>query len=289
MQSLLTGAYDLHIHCWPDVVERKVDDFTMAERALACGMKGFAIKSHYTPTAERATVVRKMYPHCNAIGSIVLNSTIGGINPMAVECAARNQAKIVWFPTMDSSHDQKYMLDNLPQYVDMQFQLKKKGIPVNPVGIFDSDGKLLPSVFDVLDLIYDHNMVVASGHMSHSETFAMVQEAHRKHIQKIIITHADWESTYYSIDDQLKLVALGATIEHSFTSPWQNHISWQEVFEQIRAVGPEHCILSTDLGQKQNIYPDEGLTQFVKKLLEDGFPEKAVRTMIVDNPASLVE
>ena len=132
MQNFLKNAYDLHIHCWPDVVARKVDDAEMARRAIACGMKGFAIKSHYTPTAERAAMIRRDYPEIHVIGGIVLNTTVGGINPMAVECAARNQAKIVWFPTMDSSCDQEYMMRSLPQFMDMQVTLREKGICVNP-------------------------------------------------------------------------------------------------------------------------------------------------------------
>lgn len=42
------------------------------------------------------------YPECNAISGIVLNTTVGGINPIAAEYAFRRGAKIVWFPTMDA-------------------------------------------------------------------------------------------------------------------------------------------------------------------------------------------
>ena len=289
MSSILQDAYDLHIHCWPDVVERKVSDHEMAERAIAAGMKGFVIKSHYTPTAERAAVTRKLYPACNAVGCIVLNTTVGGINPMAVECAARNNARIVWFPTMDSSHDQNYMLEHLPIHVAMQARLKEMGIPVKPVGILDETGKLIPEVYDVLAVVKEHDLAVASGHMSHPETFAMVKAASEAGVRKIIITHADWESTYYSIEDQKKLVAMGAMIEHSFTSPWQGHVSWEEVYDQIRQIGTEHCYISTDLGQKQNIYPDEDLKEYAERLLENGFSEKELHTLLVENPAYLVE
>lgn len=60
--ELLEGAYDLHVHTGPDVNERKLDDLEMAERIFRIGMKGFGIKSHYFCTAERARLVKKLYP-----------------------------------------------------------------------------------------------------------------------------------------------------------------------------------------------------------------------------------
>ena len=53
-RTLLRGAYDTHIHVAPDVVERIVDDVTLARRFATLGMDGFILKSHYTSTAERA-------------------------------------------------------------------------------------------------------------------------------------------------------------------------------------------------------------------------------------------
>ena len=56
------GAYDLHVHVDPDVVGRIVDDVTLAERFAERGLAGFALKSHYTSTAERARVVNRVGP-----------------------------------------------------------------------------------------------------------------------------------------------------------------------------------------------------------------------------------
>ena len=89
MNALLHDACDLHVHSAPDVLPRKMDDIEMAQRIVASGMKGYAIKSHYFCTSERAGLIRKMFPGCYAIGTITLNSAVGGINPMAVEMAGR--------------------------------------------------------------------------------------------------------------------------------------------------------------------------------------------------------
>jgi len=42
------------MHISPDVVERIVDDISLAEKFKELGMDGFVLKSHYGSTAERA-------------------------------------------------------------------------------------------------------------------------------------------------------------------------------------------------------------------------------------------
>ena len=53
MKELIQGAYDLHVHSAPDVMPRKMDDLEMAQRIVASGMAGYALKSHYFCTASR--------------------------------------------------------------------------------------------------------------------------------------------------------------------------------------------------------------------------------------------
>src|SRR5699024_4195115 len=124
IQKILNGAYDLHMHTAPDVVERKLDDIDMAERSESLGIKGFGIKSHYFCTSERARLVKKMHPKVNPLGAIVLNNTVGGFNPTSVEVAARDGAKIVWMPTFDSANEQNFLKSGkykvLPFWAKMQ-------------------------------------------------------------------------------------------------------------------------------------------------------------------------
>src|SRR5450759_2014462 len=81
----LQGAYDLQVHVAPDVIERRVDDLDLAKEFLERGLKGFVLKSHYFPTAERAKVVTKAVPGLAAYGAIRLNNSVGGLNPVALE------------------------------------------------------------------------------------------------------------------------------------------------------------------------------------------------------------
>lgn len=292
MNPLLAEAIDLHVHSAPDVLPRKMDDLDMAQRIIASGMRGYAIKSHYFCTSERAEIIRKIYPQCNAIGTITLNSSVGGINPMAVEMAGRSGAKIVWFPTVDSEHELAHLANSpaekLPYWAKIKEQMKVEGIISPTICILDN-GKLKDEVFSVLDIIARFKMILATSHVSKPEAFALVKAAKERKVERIIITHVTFPSTLYSIEEQKELLKYGAFVEHCYTTPATGKVAWDTVIEQIRAIGPEHVVLGTDLGQATAVFPDEGLALFGEKLLAQGFSEKDIRTMIVKNPASLIE
>lgn len=289
MVDLLRHAYDLHIHCGPDVVPRSVTALEMAERAVKRGMKGFAIKSHYAPTCLQAATVRASYPECNAVGTITLNASVGGLNPLAAETAARMGAKIVWCPTFDSASQQNYYLKHLPQYIDMQKTMLDNGCKVPSYCLIDASGKLCHEMQEVLDVAQSHDLVLATGHITHEETFALARESYKRGFKKLLITHADWEFTHYTAEEQQELVGLGAWIEHSYTSPAEGCVAWENVAGEIRAIGAGRCIITTDLGKANGIFPDDGLWDYAERLLQMGFSEGEISAMICENPGFLVE
>ncbi len=290
--ALLSGAYDLHVHSAPDVLPRKMDDIEMAQRVIRSGMRGYAIKSHYFCTSERAETIRKIYPRCNAVGAITLNSSVGGINPMAVEMAGRSGAKIVWFPTVDSAHELEHLArspsQKLPYWAQIKNQMESEGV-FSPTICILKDGTLKDEVFTVLDIIARLNMVLATSHISKEETFALVRAAKERKVERIVVTHVDFPSTFYTIADQLELLKSGAFVEHCYTTPATGKVAWDEAIGQIRAVGASRVLLTTDLGQAAAVFPDEGLALYGERLLAEGFSEEEIRTMIVRNPTALVE
>ncbi|OLR65227.1 cytosolic protein [Peptoniphilus porci] len=293
MKDIIKGAYDLHVHSAPDILPRKFDDLEMAQRIIDSGMAGFAAKSHYFCTAERAKLVNKLYPDCNMVGAISLNSSVGGINPMAVEMAARAGTKIVWFPTCDSKHEQSFVFNDdpnkkLPYWASIVIQLKEDGINYPTYRILDETGKLIDEVYEILDIIAKYDMILATGHLSHEETFALVEEASKRGVEKIIITHVTFPTTFYDIEEQKRLIKYGAYMEHCYTTYSTNKVDFSVMYEQIKAVGTDNVILATDLGQSTALYPDEGLYDFAMKLIEAGIDESDVRDMIVKNPADLL-
>lgn len=119
-------------------------------------MKGFAVKSHYFCTAERAAIARKLKPGRNVVGTITLNSPVGGINPMAVEMAGRAGARLVWFPTVDAEHEQKHLATSaadpkakLPFWTKIQLEMKAEGIKA-PLLTVLKNGKVSGETHEVL-------------------------------------------------------------------------------------------------------------------------------------------
>jgi Family of unknown function (DUF6282) len=287
-RDLLRGAYDTHMHISPDVVERRIDDISLARRFQELGMAGFVLKSHYGSTAERAAVVRAAVPGIQALGAISLNRAVGGINPLAVEIAAREGARTVWLPTVDSvneSHEREAPAGaKVPVWVKLQLELREQGIEIPPVPVLDDrDGIVLPALREVLGMIARHNLLLATGHLSRDEIFAVVDAALEEGVRDIVITHPEFPSQDLSVDDQQALAGKGALLERCFTTPHTGKVSWERWIENIRAVGSEHSVLSTDLGQVFNPPVEDGMALMVDRLLEAGFEEEEVYVMAVVN------
>jgi Family of unknown function (DUF6282) len=287
-RELLRGAYDTHMHISPDVVERIVDDLTLARRFQELGMAGFVLKSHYGSTAERAAVVRTAVPGVNVLGAIALNRAVGGINPLAVEIAAREGARTVWLPTVDSvneSHEREAPPGaKVPVWVKLQLELREQGIEIPPVPVVnESNGTVLPEVREVLDMIARHGMVLATGHLSRDEIFAVVEAALESGVETIVVTHPEFPSQDLSVEDQIALSGQGALLERCFTTPHTGKVTWERWIENIRATGPVNSVLSTDLGQVFNPPVEDGMALMVDRLLDAGFGEEEVYVMAVVN------
>lgn len=289
----IQGAYDLQVHVAPDVIERRTDDLDLAQDFLARGLKGFVLKSHYIPTAERAAVVTKAVPGIEAYGAIALNHSVGGLNPVAIEIAGRSGNKIVWMPTVDAANETAGRLDGgnekLPFWAKIQREIAAAGITRPPITVLDGAGNISAETRQCLELIAKYNMVLATGHLGRHEIFPLVKDARRLGVKRIVITHAEFPSQNLAGQEQAELADLGAIIEHCFTTYHTNKAPWEAVFANIRATGVERTMLSTDLGQKTNPPVAEGFAMFAQQLLDAGFTAAEIKLMAATIPARLVE
>ncbi|HTU94484.1 MAG TPA: DUF6282 family protein [Solirubrobacteraceae bacterium] len=286
-RALLRGAYDTHIHVAPDVVPRIVDDVTLARRFAELGMDGFVLKSHYTSTAERASVVRAAVPGIDALGAIVLNRAVGGLNALAVEVAAREGVRTVWLPTVDSvneSHEREAPNGaRVPVWVKLQLELREQGIEIPPVPVVDDSGAVLPETRAVFERIAHHGLLLATGHLARDEIFAVVDAALEAGVSQIVITHPEFPAQNLSVEDQRALASRGALLERCMTTPHTGKIAWAQWIAHIRDTGPEHSVLSTDLGQVFNPPVEDGMAIMVDRLLDAGFNDEEVQVMAVAN------
>jgi hypothetical protein len=288
----LQGAYDLHVHVAPDVIQRKTDDIELARDFLSHGFRGFVLKSHYVPTTERASVVTRAVPGIAAFGAIALNHSLGGLNPVAIEIAGRGGCKLVWMPTVDAANETAGRVDGqnakLPFWATIQRELAASGIAPPPISVLDDHGELQPIVFQCLDLIARHDMALATGHLGRDEIFLLVRTARKMGVRKVIVTHAEFPSQNLSATEQRELADAGALIEHCFTTMHTGKASWDSVFASIREAGCERSLLSTDLGQPTNPGVVDGFALYAQRLLDVGFTVDEIRRMAVTNPAELV-
>ena len=283
---LVEGAYDLHVHVAPDVPGRRIDDRSLARRFAELGLAGFALKSHYTSTAERAQVVSALFPEVEVVGTLTLNWAVGGLNALAVEIAAREGARIVWMPTVDSPAETAGRTepkdgDKVPQWARLQHELRSLGLSVEPVHVTGPDGELSPAARDVVRAIARHGLVLATGHLARDDTFAVVDAALEDGVADIVVTHPEFPCQDFSIEDQRALAERGCLIERCLTTPFSGKTTWEHVFEGVRAVGVEHSLFSSDCGNPDYPAVEDGLALWADRLLGAGFDEDEARALIV--------
>jgi hypothetical protein len=292
IDGLLVGAIDTHIHSAPDVLPRKFNDLELAQRFKARRMAGFVLKSHYICTADRATLVNQIVPEIQAFGAIALNNAVGGLNPLALDIAGRLGTKVVFLPSVDNANELENVSgqrdeSKLPYWMSIAREMRALGIAGSWLNVTE-DGKVTPATRQCLEIIAKHDMVLATSHIRPSEVLPVVKAAQEVGVQRIVITHPEFPTTLLSIPQQQELARLGVYFERCFTTPNTGKIAWEQVYANIRQVGPETTILATDLGQSNAPYPDEGLGIFATRLLDNGFSEAEVRIMVRDNASQLL-
>jgi hypothetical protein len=274
-EQILAGVVDIHAHCDPDSVPRSIDAIDLARLARDRGMRGLVLKNHFDPTASMAYLVRKEVPGIQVFGGIVLNRTVGGINPAAVEhlvAVKGGWGRVVWMPTEDAENQVRY---------------SKKNRPFVPVA---RNGELLPEVKEVLKILAQHRLVLATGHSSPAEDLMLIRAAKSAGVQNIVVTHPMSPPVKMSLDEMKQAAALGAYLEFTYSGAIapEEPSNFHDYANAIRAVGIEHCILSSDLGQPRNpLHPDGWLT-FFQELRAQGFSQQQIDQMSKVNPAKLL-
>jgi len=270
----LTDLLDLHIHTRPDVQPRMLDDIQAATAAKTAGMRAILIKSHVVPTAGRACIAERTVGGVRVFGALVLNQEVGGFNPAAVETAIRMGAKVIWMPTRSAKN--------------MHRRAGRRG----GLTVFRRDGSIAPIIHQILQLIREANIVLATGHLSASESVALVSLANAAGLRKIVVTHPEAEFIRMPTSTQAELAAHGVYFERCFVDTLPSMdcaTSIEEISAQIRALGCRSTVLSTDLGQPGNPEPIEGLSSYLASLATTGFTQSEIFQMAGENPAFLMD
>ena len=271
----LNGVVDIHAHCDPDSIPRSIDAIDLAKLARDRGIRALVLKNHYEPTESLAFVVRKVVPGIELFGGIALNRTVGGINAAAVQhmtAVKGGWGRVVWMPTFDAENQVKYSKESRP-FVSVS-----------------KNGALVPEVREVIALIAKHDLTLATGHSSPEEDLMLVREARAARVRSIVVTHGMLPPVGMNVAQMREAARMGAYIEFVYNALIGKTKAFEirEYAQAIRDVGPEHCILSSDLGQAGNPLHPDGLVAFFAALRGQGFTVAEIERMAKLNPAKLL-
>jgi hypothetical protein len=221
-------------------------------------------------------MVRKMVPGIEVFGGITQDLAVGGINIEAVKHMADMKGgygRIVWLPTFDA-----------------QNQVKDKGPEVK----VSENGKLLPNVLALLDYIATRKqLMLETGHVSAEEALMVMREAKARGIQHVVATHGMSGPTNLSVAQAQEFGRLGGYVEFVYGGTLEkgSKLTLEKYAEWIKAVGPQHCILSTDLGGARPYprpMPTAGMLEFMQRLNTLGIPVADINLMAKTNPAKVL-
>lgn len=285
--KLLVDAIDMHAHTHPALFRRPIDDSDLASHAMEFGMRGFVLKDHDSSTTGRAYHVNRTHPHVKAFGSLVLNRSVGGLNPHVVQAALHYGAHVIWMPSNHSRHHAEFF--DTPDYP--QLGRRERQLPGDGVTVFDERGELKPEVGVICDLVAEADACLATGHLSIEEIRALQAEATRRGVRKFLVTHVNWALTKLDLDTQRELIDNGAFLEYvavSCVSPIFYEQNPNELAGWIEEIGGERLIFSSDLGQASAAPHPEGMRMLLSSLLDVGTDYDQLELMTKANPAKLL-
>jgi hypothetical protein len=287
IDALMQGAIDTHIHSGPSLAPRIIDHIDLLKEAAAAGYAAVVTKDHDYSGAPHSALIKAHYGDLptKLLSGIVINHTVGGFNPYAVEHTALMGGRIVWLPTLAAENHIAYESKAPFQHPGMAKGMRKPtAIPAT------RDGKVLDEVKDVLDVIATHDMVLAAGHLHVSEIWMVFEEAKRRGVKRLIVNHPE-EIIDASMNDVRGLAAMGAYIEHSlcmFIDSSKFKVKGPEDLRaHIEAATPDMTVMSTDLGQVKNTPVIEGFRQGIAMCLDLGYGDDDIRKMFSTNAAKL--
>jgi hypothetical protein len=265
----LAGVIDFHTHSGPDSHPRSVSDLELAQGAKEAGMRGLVLKNHYTMTADRAAMAMEAVPGIEIFGGVALNRAVGGLNAEAVRQMVQfegGRGKVVWLPTFDA-----------------QYWVTRDGGTGAYVPVV-IDGQPAPELGEIFQIIAENDLVLALGHSSPEEDLLLVPEAKRWGVRKVVATHVlEQNPTREQLE---RLAEEGVILE--LVWPEVLRFTIEDYVEVIGAIGAQHFLIASDLGQAENPLHTHGMKAFILALSEQGISDGDIALMARENPARLL-
>ena len=274
-RELIKTGYDLHTHTRPSHIERALDDDELIHDAKKAGMQGVMIKSHYEPTQSRAILANTRHRDSGvrAFGGVVLNQSVGGLNPYAVHSTLKLGGSIVYLPTLDSLHAMGVVGFSV---------FGREGIC-----LLDSTGNLKPQVYEILEIVRGHNACLATGHISAEEAYAVCKAGTAMGV-RMLLQHPECRSTQYPIAMQKEIADMGVIIEKFWLNVIDKVVTADHLHHTIGEIGAHRIIMVTDHGQASNKRPVDAMIDFIYEMLTRGTTEGEIKNMVRILPRAVV-
>jgi hypothetical protein len=289
IDRLLQGAIDPHVHSGPSIAPRSLDHVELLKQASAAGFAAVVTKDHDYSGVMTAALIKKHFPELKTkiYSSIVLNNVVGGFNPYAVEHTAAMGGKLVWLPTLAAENHLRWQAQAKWTHPASTEKMRPAvGIPV-----LNSDKSIRDDVKEVLDVVAKNDMVLASGHLHVSETWLVFEEAKRRGVGRMVLTHPE-DIVDASLNDVKGLASAGAFVEHSlcmFLEGSKFKIAGPEDLRRhIEAASVGQTVFCSDLGQVGTFTPLEGFRRGVKMCIDLGYNDDEIRQMVSLNAARML-
>jgi hypothetical protein len=280
IEDLMVDAIDTHAHGGSDPFERRQLEDEITIDATKAKMKAIVIKTWYTPSASRNQLVQKIVDKwaeehqmrpVQVFGGVTLNSSVGGLNPEAViRCLGFPRFKYVWMPMSDADYHQLIV-----------FNRKDKGIK-----FLTEDGKVVPQMQEVLRIIADNDLILASGHYPYKETAILMEEAKRLGVKRMEIVHPTLIHSKHTLGEMKEMasegVKLGLMGIASVNVRFVEGVRW--LFRVVKELN-DSMVWGSDSGQIQNPTHIEGMRWMIRVLLAYGITKEEVTNIFKTNPA----
>jgi Family of unknown function (DUF6282) len=282
--KLVIGAVDCWVHANPDLLVRRVDDVHLARDSASAGLAAVIHRHHWGSTAERSALARDItgFP---ILGAVLLNDSVGGLNPAAVELALEMGARWIGLPTISARPFRERMSAFHPSF----FQHLK--FAPGRIEVRQTDGSLRPEMLQILRLVRAGDAVLNLGYVGNDEMLAVARAAAELGLTRLVLTNAHLSD--YELEAVLAIPGFFFEVTSYGTHPeglggteWAAGL--RRNVELIRNVGVERVILSSDGGMAGAPAPAEILRWALSRYAEAGFSVAELRALVQTNPRRLL-
>jgi hypothetical protein len=257
----------------------------LARESAAAGLSAVVHRHHYSSTAERARIASDVTGF-RMLGAVLLNDSVGGVDPFVVDHALRMGAVVIGLPTLSARAFRAGMgvLQPSPLADAMRFGS-------GDITVTDDDGKLRPAVEAVIKLVSEANVALDLGYVSAEEQLAVARAAAEMGHERLVITNARLSDD--EIDQAMAIPGLFLEITSYAVHPSGRGSEASAAgvvlnVELMRKVGVERIVLCSAGGMLNAPPPAEILAWALEEYAAAGFTLDELRAITHENPRKLV-